>query len=74
MAADLSWEIGAGFVRKVKGTVIDTSKSGRGLIVAQPFPLGASITIVCGDKTCRGAVKRCIKQGANHLVGVRLEQ
>ena len=72
--AELSWEIGAGYVRTAKATVQDESKSGMALLVNLPFSIEASIQITTGDKTRSAVVRRCIRQGANHLVGVQFQR
>jgi len=72
--ADLSWEIGAGYVRTGKATVQDSSPSGMGLMVASPFTVGTTLQITIGTKQCTAVVRRCIKQGSQHLLGVKFER
>jgi hypothetical protein len=72
--AELSWEIGAGYIRNTKATVIDLSKSGMALMVAQPFRVGAMLKIVSGNKAESGVVRHCVKQGTKHLLGIKLER
>lgn len=71
--AELSWEIGAGYRRNTKATVRDTSKSGMGLLVPMPFPVGTIIKITRSEKTVSATVRRCLPQGGQHLVGVKIQ-
>jgi hypothetical protein len=73
-AAELSWDIGAGFVRTAKATVQDMSPSGMGLLVATPFNVGVTLQITIGTRKHAAVVKRCIKQGSQHLLGVKFER
>jgi len=71
--ADLSWNIGAGYIRNIKVTIRDTSKSGIGLLVPNPVPVGTSIKVTSLKGSQSAVVQRCIKQGAQHIVGGRLQ-
>jgi len=73
LPADLSWNIGAGYIRNLKATIRDTSKSGMGLLVPNPIPVGAEIKVTSAKGSHSATVKRCIKQGKEHIVGVRLQ-
>ena len=72
--ADISWEIGAGYVRTSTAVVRDTSKSGMGLVVSQPFAVGTTLRIKFESETRSAIVRRCVCQGAKHLVGVQFER
>jgi hypothetical protein len=72
--ADLSWDIGAGYVRTAKGSVQDESPSGMALVVAMPFSVESTLQITTGSKTRAAIVRRCIRQGANHLLGVQFKR
>jgi hypothetical protein len=73
LPVELSWEIGAGYMRKLKATLKDTSKNGMGLLVPTPLTIGAKVEIFANTKTHAAIVKRCMKSGTDHWVGVRLQ-
>ncbi len=72
--AEVSCDIGAGFLRKVTATVQDVSSSGMGLIVPLPFAVGVTVKIVSRDKTQSAVVRRCLPQAGKHLLGVQFER
>ena len=74
LPVELSWEIGAGYVRNAKATLKDTSKTGMGLIAPTPLTVGATVKIVANSKTHAAVVKRCLKSGTEHWIGVKLQQ
>ena len=73
LPAELSCEIGAGYVRKFKVTLKDTSKTGMGLLAPSPLTVGAAVKIIANSKTHAAIVKRCMKSGSEHWVGVKLQ-
>ena len=73
IAAEVTCDIGAGFMRQVPGTVQDVSSSGMGLLVPLPFTVGASVKIVSSEKTHSAVVRRCVPEKGKHILGVKLE-
>ena len=71
--ADLSWDIGAGYILRIKVTIRDTSKSGVGLLVPSPIPVGTEIKVTSAKGSQTAIVQRCVKEGPQHLVGGRLQ-
>jgi hypothetical protein len=72
--ADLSWDIGAGYVRNATAKVQDVSRTGMGLLVFMPFAIGTKLQITRGTNTRSAIVRRCIRQGSQHLLGVQFER
>lgn len=72
--ADISWEIGAGYVRTANAILKDLSPSGIGLVVSLPFTVGAKLKITTGNQTRSAIVRRCVRQGAGYILGFEYER
>jgi len=74
LPAELSWDMGAGYVRTVAGTVHDVSTSGIGLLAPMPFSIGAKLQITTDKQTRSAILMRCSRQGAKYFLGFRFER
>jgi hypothetical protein len=74
LPAELSWDMGAGYIRSIAVTVHDVSPSGIGLLVPMPFSIGAKLKITTDKQTRSAIVMRCSRQGAKYFLGFRFER
>jgi hypothetical protein len=54
------------------GLMEDRSKSGFGIRVSKPLPVGLHVTIVHGELTFPCQIKRCVRSGSEYLIGVQI--
>jgi len=54
------------------GMIEDRSKSGLGVRVRKPIPVGSKISVFHGSAILRCEVKRCVPSGMDFLLGMRV--
>ena len=55
----------------LSGMIEDRSKSGLGIRVRTPVPVGTEISVLQGSTVLRYEVRRCIRNGMEFLLGAR---
>jgi PilZ domain len=68
----LEFETDDGSSCSMAGLMEDRSKSGFGVRLTKPLPVGLNVTITHGGQTFRCEVKRCVPNGSEYLIGVRI--
>ena len=69
-AVDITWDIGAGYLRKIPATTQDVSRSGACLSTPIPFAIGYKLKVTSAEKTRIALVRRCIRQGRSYALGL----
>jgi len=54
----------------VTGVMEDRSKSGFGVRVSKPLPVGLEIDLRHGTTTCRCEIRRCVPSGTEFVLGL----
>ena len=57
---------------RMAGLMEDRSKSGFGIRLSKPLPVGLHITLAHGELAFRCQIKRCVPTGSEYLIGVQI--
>ena len=68
----LEFESDEGKSSSMAGLTEDRSKSGFGIRLSKPLPVGLHVTVVHNESAVRCQIKRCVRSGSEYLIGVRI--
>src|SRR4051794_10925481 len=64
------WQSDIGQLQQKQGMTDDLSPSGIAVRVRCPVPVGNRVDIQLANKTYVGIIRRCVRRGAEHLLGI----